>query len=171
MRSFGTSGYLLSEARLEVRLVYSGFLLLACIGFLTMAAFQLRHVGPTPERVATYFRGGLRGMEMAFPKTARELVELTHFHAFIMGLVYLVLAHLFLATKAPERVKRAGVVVTFAGLAGDLVGVWLIVYVSALFAWLQVGCWLAQWAGFAAFVYYPLREMWFRDGRQALPPE
>ena len=171
MRAFGTPGYLLSDARVEVRIVYTGFLLLASVGFVTMAIFQLRHIGPTPERVAAYFRGGMRGMEMTFPKTARELAELTHFHSFVMGLVYLVLAHLFLATTAPDRLKRLGVVTTFAGLAGDLVGVWLIVYVSAAFAWLQIAAWIAQWAGFATFVFYPVREMWFSHGRQALPPD
>ena len=171
MRSFGTPGYLLSDARLEVRIVYTAFLVLACVGLVTMAAFQLRHIGPTPERVAVYFRGGVRGTEMTFAKTPRELVELTHFHAFVMGLVYLVLAHLFLATTASDRVKLAGIVVAFAGLIVDIVGVWLIVYVSAAFAYLQVVGWLWEWLGFAAFVFYPMREMWFRSGGDALPPE
>ena len=171
MRSFGTPGYLLGSARLEVRLVYTGFLLMACIGFVTMAVFQFRHVGPTPARVAAYFRGGTRGMEMTFAKTPRELVEMTHFHAFVMGLVYLVMAHLFLATTASDLVKRAGIVLAFVGLAIDMIGPWLIVYVSAAFASLQVAGWLAQWLGFAAFVVYPMREMWGQNGRDELPPE
>lgn len=169
MKDFGASGYLLSDARLEVRLVYSGFLFLVCVGLVTMGFFQLRHIGPTPERIAAYFRGGTRGMEMTFAKTPRELAELTHFHSFIMGIVYLVLAHLFLATTAPQALKRAGVTVAFAGLAGDLVGVWLIVYASAAFAWLLLTAWIAQWVGFAAFIYYPVREMWFRHGRETPP--
>src|SRR4029453_4377550 len=60
MRVFGSSSYLLSDARLEVRLVYSGFLLLAMIGLATMALMQLKHIGPTPAAIATYFRGGER---------------------------------------------------------------------------------------------------------------
>jgi len=171
VRGFGTNGYLLRDARLEVRLVYTGFLVLAVVGMLTVAAFQLKHIGPTPLRIATYYRGGTRDTTMVFPKDFRQLVELTHFHAFVMGLVYLVLAHLFLATTAPERVKRGGVVLGFAGLAGDLVGVWLIRYVAAAFAYLQVVFWLFEWVGFAAFVYYPVREMWCGHGREALPPE
>jgi hypothetical protein len=165
VRSFGAGGYLLSEARVEVRLVYSGFLLLALVGFVTMAAFQLKHVGPTPADVAAHYRGGERNGVMSFPKSTRELVELTHFHAFVMGIVYLVLAHLLIATSAPDAVKRGAIVIGFLGLAGDLVGVWLVRYVSAAFAWLQVGSWLAEWLGFTAFVFYPVREMWFRHGR------
>lgn len=171
MRSFGSSGYLLREARVEVRLVYSGFLLLALIGFVTMAAFELRHIGPTPDRIAAYWRGGTRGAEMAFPKTFRELVELTHFHAFTMGILYLVLAHLFLATTAGERVKRLGIVLGFGGLVGDLVAVWLIRYVAAAFAWLQLAAWSAEWVGFGLYVYYPVKEMWFGQGRRGFPPE
>jgi hypothetical protein len=171
VRSFGASTYLLSDARLEVKLVYSAFLVLALLGLLTMAAFQVKHIGLSPERIATYYRGGTRDMVMTFPKTFRELVELTHIHAFIMGIVYLVLAHLFLATTAPALVKRAAIVLAFVGLAGDLLGVWLVVYVSAAFAYAQLMSWGCQWIGFSAFYFYSVREMWFFRGREALPPE
>lgn len=167
MRAFGASGYLLSDARVEVRLVYSGFLVLTAIGLLTMAAFQLRHIGPAPGEIAAYYRGGERAGAMTFAKTFRELVEVTHFHAFIMGIVYLVLAHLLIATRAADGVKRTAITAGFAGLAGDLIGVWLIRYVAAGFAYLQVVWWACEWGAFAAFVYYPIREMWFVDGRQA----
>ena len=165
MRAFGSSGYLLSDARLEIRLVYTGFLILAAIGMATMALLQWRHIGPSPSNIAVYFRGGEREGAMTFPKTLRELVELTHFHAFIMGVVYLVLAHLMLATSASDLVKRAAIVLAFVGLAGDLVGVWLIRYVSGAFAWTQVLFWIAEWVGFSVFFYYPVREMWFGEGR------
>jgi hypothetical protein len=161
----------LSDARLEVRLVYSGFLVLALLGFLSTAAFELKHVGPTPGRIAAYYRGGERGAELAFPKTFRELVETTHAHAFMMGVVFLVLAHLLIATTAPESAKRVAIVAAFLGLAGDLAGAWLIRYVSAGFAYVQPLCWVGQWVGVAAFVYYPVREMWFSHERDALPPD
>jgi hypothetical protein len=167
MRAFGSSGYVLSDARFEVRLAYTGFLVLAAIGMATMAMLQWVHIGPTPGNIASYFRGGEREGAMTFPKTTRELVELTHFHAFVMGVVYLVLAHLVVATSAPELVKRVAIILAFVGLVGDLVGVWLIRYVSGAFAWAQLGFWIAEWVGFAAFVYFPMREMWFREGRVA----
>ena len=162
MRAFRSGNYLLSEARLEVRLTYTGFLVLAVIGFASTAAFQLFHVGPTPARIATYFCGGERGDVMVFPKTARELLEATHFHAFTMGLVYLVLAPLLLATSASERIKRAAVVVGFVAFAGDLAGGWLVRYGGAVFAPLLLACWVGQWWAFGAYVYFPVREMWFR---------
>lgn len=164
MRAFGAAGYLIGNARYEVRLVYTGFLVLVGIGMVTMALLQWAHVCPWPSQIAAYYRGGEREGVMTFGKTFRELVELTHFHGFIMGTVYLILAHLLVATTASEAVKRAAIVGGFAGLLGDVVGVWLIRYVSGAFAWWQLASWIAEWASFAAYWFYPIRDMWFTEG-------
>lgn len=161
MKAFGSNHYLLREARLEVRLVYTAFLLLALIGMATNAAFQLRHIGPTPQRVAAYYRGGNLGRQMSFPKTSRQLLEATHAHAFVMGLVYLVLAHLFVATAASPVLKRRLIALAFGGLVGDLASPWLIRYGSSAFAPLLLVSWLAEWVGFGAFLALPLKDMWF----------
>jgi hypothetical protein len=159
MKAFSNPAYMLANARLEVRVAYTGFLALVVIGMATLAAFELVHLGPTPADIAIAIRGGERAGVMVFAKPFRELVELTHAHAFVMGGVYLILAHLMIATTAPPAVKRWSVIAGFAGLLGDVVGVWLIRYASPLAAW------LAEWASFAAFVYYPVRDMWFfHDG-------
>ncbi|HXJ34793.1 MAG TPA: hypothetical protein VMS22_12235 [Candidatus Eisenbacteria bacterium] len=161
MKAFSNPGYMLAFARIEVRVAYTAFLVLVVIGMLTMGAFQVGHIGPLPSDIATYFLGGERAGVMTFPKAYREMVELTHAHAFVMGLVYLVLAHLLIATTAPPFVKKWAVIGGFAGLVGDVVGVWLIRYVSPRFAYGQVGAWAAEWVSFVAFVYYPMRDMWF----------
>ena len=171
MRTFTASGYLLRYARIEVRLIYTGFLVMACIGMLTMAGFQLVHIGPTPERIAAYYRGGEVGGEMHFAKSVRELVEVTHFHSFIMGLVYLVMAHLFIATSIQAAAKRVFVLLGFAGLVGDLLSPWLIRYVSSSFAYALLLSWVAEWIGFAAFIAVPIAEMWFSRDRREFPPE
>jgi hypothetical protein len=171
MKAFGTNGYLIRNARVEVRLIYTGFLLLTLIGMLTMAAFELWHIGPTPERIATYYRGGESGTEMSFPKTFRQLVETTHFHSFIMGIEYLVLAHLFVATTVRPSVKRWVVVTAFAGLVGDLLSPWLIRYASAGFAYVLLLSWAAEWIGFGAFIGVPIREMWVQYEPPSFPPE
>ena len=49
--------------------------------------------------------------------------------------MYLVMmAHLMVATSASEAVKRAVIILALAGLVGDILGVWLIRYVSGGFA-------------------------------------
>lgn len=171
MKAFAGQGYLLRRARLEVRLIYTGFLLLVMIGMVTMAAFQLNHVGPTPARIGTYYRGGDVGGEMRFEKTFRELVEVTHFHSFIMGIVYLVLAHLFIATPMKHTAKRLVIIAAFAGLCGDIISPWLIRYVSASASYLLILSWLAEWCGFLAFTIVPIQEMWFSHGRTDFPLE
>jgi hypothetical protein len=171
MKAFAANGYRLGSARLEVRLVYTAFLALVTVGMLTMATFQLYHIGPTPARISAYYRGGDRGGEMAFPKTLRELVEVTHFHSFIMGLVYLVLAHLFIATPVRPPLKRGLIVLGALGLAGDLLAPWLIRYLSGAFAYAQIAAWGAEWIGFGAFVGAPVQEMWFANGNDRVPPE
>ena len=160
MRAFSSSGYLLGNARLEVRLVYTGFLVLVSIGLVTMAVAQVGHYGLSPSGIAIAVRGGEAGGVMAFEKTFRELIELTHFHAFSMGVVYLILAHLVVATRAPGWVKQWSIVLGFAGLTGDILGIWLVRYVSARFAWLMLAAWGAEWAAFAAFVLFPVWDMW-----------
>jgi hypothetical protein len=171
MRAFASSGYLLRDAKLDVRLVYTAFLLLVLIGMITMGVFEVYHIGPRPSRAAAYYRGGESGGQMMFAKTFRELVEVTHFHSFIMGIVYLVLAHLFLATALSPGLKRCFIVLAFLGLGGDLVSPWLIRYIAAGFAYLQLASWLAEWMGFGAFVTVPIVEMWLSNGRDEFPPE
>ena len=161
MKAFSNPAYMLANARLEVRVAYTGFLILVAIGFVTIAAFELGHIGPWPSDIAIHFRGGERDGAMVFPKAFRELMELTHAHAFMMGATYLILGHLIIATTAPPRVKLWSVVGSFGGLIADVIGVWLIRYVSAAFAYIQLAAWLAQWGSVAVLVYYPLRDMWF----------
>ncbi len=171
MRAFAANTYLLRHARLEVRAIYTAFLALVVLGMTTMAVFQFCHIGPTADRIATHYRGGEHGDTMSFPKTFRELVEVTHFHAFIMAVVYLVLAHLFIATTVPPGLKLAAIVLAFGGLAGDLVSPWLIRYVAGAFAYAQLLAWFAEWIGFGAFVVAPLLEMWGRRSGDEYPPE
>ena len=160
MKAFSSSGYLLGNARLEVRLVYTGFLVLVSLGLATMAVAQVAHYGLTPSAIAIAVRGGERGGVMVFEKTFRELIELTHFHAFSMAVVYLILAHLIIATRAPGWVKRGSIVLGFAGLTGDIAGLWLVRYASPRFAWLELAAWLAEWLAFVSFVVFPVWDMW-----------
>jgi hypothetical protein len=171
VRAFGASAYRLRDARRDVRLIYTGFLLLVLIGLATTAVFQLHLIGGSPAAVAAYYRGGEIDGVMSFPKTARQLVETTHFHAFIMGIVYLVLAHLFVATSVGPQWKLSILVVALAGLVGDLIAPWLIRYVAAPFAVLLPIAWAAEWVGFGAFIAASVHEMWFSGRETEIPPE
>ena len=163
MKAFSNPAYMLANARFEVRIAYTGFLVLVLVGMATTGVFQWAVIGPLPSDVARHLLGGEQNGAMVFPKAPRELLELTHAHAFVMGTVFLILGHLIIATTAPPRVKVWSVALGFAGLTGDVLGLWLVRFVAPPFAYLLIASWLAEWAALVAFVYYPLRDMWFFD--------
>jgi len=147
MREFGKGGFSLKRAPRRLRLVYGGFLVLTAIGFATQFGFEIGRIGVTPAAIATFYRGSESGDVMVFPKTAAQLLEVTHAHAFVMAIVFLILAHLFVSTSAPETLKMVVLTVAFVGTVGDLMSPWLVRYGAASCAWIALGSWIAQGAG------------------------
>lgn len=147
MREFGKGGFSLRSAPRRLRFVYAGFLVLTAIGFATQFGFEIGRIGLTPVAIATFYRGSESGDVMIFPKTAAQLLEVTHAHAFVMAVVFLILAHLFVSTSAPATLKTVVLTVAFAGTVGDLISPWLVRYGTASFAWIALGSWIAQGAG------------------------
>jgi hypothetical protein len=147
MREFGKGSFTLREAPRPLRLIYGGFLLLIALGLLTQIVFEIGRIGVTPESVARYYRGGDVGNVMTFPKTFGQLLEVSHAHAFVMAVVFLILAHLFVSTSTSPRFKTIVLVTTFAGLLGDLVGPWLVRYGAPGWSWFLLASWTAQGVG------------------------
>lgn len=168
MKNFTYPSYRLTAAGQEVKIIYTGFLLFAAVGMLTIVLYQFRRIGATYDLVVAYYRGGELGQEMAFPKTFAQLLETTHFHAFIMGVCFLILAHLFIATSLRPRTKWWFIGLAFFSSQADIAGPWLIRYLSSSFALLQLTSWLAMWLGYGALILLPLYEMW---GKRWLPSE
>lgn len=158
MRAFASAAFRLRDAPASVRSIYAGFLLLAAVGLATQAGFQVGRIGVSPAAIARYYRGGETGDTMAFPKPWGHLLEVTHAHAFTMAVIFLVLGHLFLGTSLGPRTKGVTVLLSFAGIAGDLAGPWLVRYVAAGFAWVQLGAWAALWCGGGVMIGASLRE-------------
>jgi hypothetical protein len=147
VREFSKGSFRLRDAPGPLRAVYGGFLLLTAVGLVSQLGFQVGRVGLTPAAVAVYYRGSDGGDVLAFPKTAGQLLEVTHAHAFTMALVLLVLAHLFVATGMSARTKGLAVLLAFSGTCGGLAAPWMVRYVSPAFAMLTLLSWLAQAVG------------------------
>ena len=147
MREFAKGPFSLKRAPAPLRLIYGAFLCLVAIGFASQLAFQIGRIGISPWAIATYYRGSDATEVMVFPKTFGQLLEVTHAHAFVMAVVFLILAHLFVSTSIPERIKTVVLVVAFAGTTGDLVFPWLVRYGAPWCAWLLLAAWMAQGAG------------------------
>jgi hypothetical protein len=169
MRHFALSGFRLGHTPLEVRLVYTGFLGFTLVGLVTIGLFQSVQIGVWLSEVSAYYRGGQTETAMTFPKTFSQLLEVTHFHAFIMGIVFLVVGHLVLTTGLSSRWKGGLLLSAFCGSMGDLAGGWLIRYVSAGFALLHLLAWLAFWGGYGGMLIATLWEMW-GPSAEMLPP-
>ena len=160
MRNFTYPSYRLSAASAEIKIIYTGFLTFATVGMLTIGLYQFKRIGTTYDLVVAYYRGGDLRQEMAFPKTFVQLLETTHFHAFIMGVSFLILAHLLIATSLRPRAKWLFIGLAFFSSQADLAGPWLIRYLSPAFAFLHLSSWLTMWLGYGAMIVVPLYEMW-----------
>jgi hypothetical protein len=147
MREFAKGPFSLKRAPAPLRVIYGAFLCMAGIGFASQLAFQIGRIGLTPGAIATYYRGSDAGEVLVFPKTFGQLLEVTHAHAFVMAIVFLILAHLFVSTSMPERLKTVVLAMAFAGTAGDLIVPWLVRYGAAGCAWLLLAAWIAQGTG------------------------
>jgi hypothetical protein len=160
MRQFSNLGFRLTQLSREVKWVYTGFLIFVGLGFCTNGLFQVTRIGVTLDRIALYYRGGELEQSMTFPKTFAQLLELTHFHMFIMDVIFLILAHLVLATAISPRLKTGLIILACAGSLGDIASYWLIRYVSPAFAALRLLSWFGMWIGYGGMMVITLWDMW-----------
>jgi hypothetical protein len=161
MNDFKSKGFRIANSSIEVKLAYTGFLCFAFIGYLTIALIGLLRVGPGYEQVVTHYRGS--DTEEAFPRAVGQMLEEAHFHAFIEGLILLVLAHMFVATSVSQRVKFTVIISAFTATLLDLASPWLIKYVAPGFALLQMACWAVMIVTALFFIAIPVYEMWFAE--------
>ena len=161
MRNFATPSFRLRDASFEIRLIYSLFLIFILSGLATIWFLQFQRIGISYERVVAYYLGGEIGGQIFFAKNLNALLEETHFHAFTMSVVFLILGYLFLATSLSRSTKLFFILTTFFSHVSDMVGTWLTRMLSPLFAYLLIASCLGLWIGYAGMILLPLYEMWF----------
>lgn len=155
MRNFTRKGNWLSQSSLEIRWIYSLFLVFALVGHLSFLLISVYRVGPTYAAIVRHYRGS-EGGEMAFPKEFLELLEVTHFHAYIEGIVLLVLAHLFVAAPLSRRIKWGVIGLAFGSTFLDLISPWLIRYSYPQAAYAQIFAWFGMGIGYIPLTFVPL---------------
>ena len=164
MKNFASSSFRLRDASLEIKLVYSMFLVFILGGLATTWVFQFQRIGFNYQRIVAYYLGGEIQGQIFFPKNLNVLLEETHFHTFMMSVVFLVLSHLFLATSLGKRAKLFFIVVTFFSHALDVASTWLIRIQSPVFAYGLMAAWIGLWVGYLGMIGVPLYEMWLGRG-------
>ena len=167
MKDFGNRRFRIGESSFEVKLVYTGFLIFAFLGYFTIALLGFLRVGPGYGAIVTHYRGS-ELEEAALPRPIGQMLEEAHFHAFIEGVILLVLSHLFAATGLNARLKIWIIVLAFGSTLSDLACPWLIQYVAPGFAALQIVSWIVMGATALIMIAVPLYEMW-GSGSRARP--
>jgi hypothetical protein len=160
VKNFASSSFRLREASPEIRLVYSLFLLFVLGGLATTWVLQFQRIGFSYEGINAYYLGGESAGQVYFAKNFNVLLEETHFHTFMMGAVFLILCHLFLATSLSRGAKWFAILLTFFSNFFDIGGVWLVRYVAAPFAYLLMAAWIGLTIGYLEMILIPLWEMW-----------
>jgi hypothetical protein len=116
------------------------FLFYTLVLWVTNAGLYFAQMSLTPSSVVDFYCGN----EAKFmqPRSLQGLLENLHFHSFAMGMLLMTLTHLVLFVPLSMRTKATGIATAFfSGIAGELSG-WGVRFVSPLFAYLKIGCFL-----------------------------
>lgn len=159
MKNFIRKGTWLEQTSLEIRWIYSLFLVFAFVGHLTFVMISVYRVGPGYQEIVRHYRGD-EGDEMAFPKEFLTLLEVTHFHAYIEGIVLLVLAHLFAAVPIQQKMRLGIIAAAFGTTFLDLGSPWLIRYLSPQAAYAQIAAWIGMGVSYLPLTFFPLYYLW-----------
>ncbi|MCG3114743.1 MAG: hypothetical protein LLH30_03590 [Candidatus Manganitrophus sp. SA1] len=161
MKNFTRQESWLSKSSFEIRLIYTLFIVFALAGHLSFILISLSRIGPTYGKIVAHYRGGGEvGEEMSFPKEFPELLEVTHFHAYIEGIVLLVLAHLFAGVPLPRGIKLGIIGLSFGSTFLDLASPWLIRYLSPQAAYAQMAAWIGMGVSYLPLTLLPIYFLW-----------
>lgn len=124
-----------------MRLTLLWTLLFAAGLWCTNAFMYFSRMGLTPRSVQAYYLGSEE--EYSAPRSKESMLEVTHAHLPIMGVVVLMLTHLMIFAPYSDRFKVAFISASFASaFTGEAAG-WLTRFVSPQFAWLKIASFLA----------------------------
>jgi hypothetical protein len=164
VRDFSRRSYRIGHSTPEIKVIYTGFLIFAAVGYLTLVAIALTRVGPSYQQIVEHYRGS--DNEDLLPRPVGQMLEEAHFHAFIQGVTLLVLTHLFVATGGSRRFKRAVVVVAFAATLADLASPWLVRFAAPAFAALQMTSWILMTGTAVLLIGVPIYDMWWKGAKR-----
>jgi hypothetical protein len=114
-----------------MKIAFSFFILFILLGLWSSIALYHQQFNFSTDRAADYYRGN-RGetdvKKFYVKKSYRELLEVTHFHVFIMPVVYLAFVHLYFLSPQPELEKNIVTILSFGGLLTEVMVPWLVRY-------------------------------------------
>ncbi len=144
-----------------------GLTLALLLGFwVTNAAMYLTRMGLTSASVARYYNGAEE--DFSPPRSAASMLETTHMHLPMMGLVLLFLTHLAIFVPSSRGTKTAFIVTAFAGAVAQEGGGWLVRFVSPALAPVKIAGFLAL-QGSILYLLAVLAVFLWRAGQRSHP--
>lgn len=139
MRYLAGDQWYLSSYTPSMKIALSFFVLFVLLGLASSLALQYNQTQFQTSKAETYYLGnkGEKNVDtFHVKKSYRELLEVAHFHLYIMPIIYLAYVHLYFLTKRPETEKVFVTIITFTALLGEIITPWLIRFVSDNFSYL-----------------------------------
>jgi hypothetical protein len=160
----------LSSASLSNKVFFSFFLLFMGISMGVAFLNFIERTRFTPEKVESYYLGNVREDEpeeaplpeegLRFPKSRRELLEITHVHTFSIPLIFFVLSRILSMTATREGLKLSTYVASFVGIVCNLIAPWLVRYVSPGFSFLLLFSYIVLASTMIVYIACPMYDMW-----------
>jgi hypothetical protein len=146
-------GFSLRQAARSTRVLITAFNAVTGLAVLLgIAMYQVRtHL--TPLGGVAYYRG-------PEAPSALELLDATHPHLFASAFLLFVLGHLFALTQASQRVKARLALLGFGAVVVDAAAPWIVRYLWAPFAAVQVVNVALLGGVILIYVIVPIYEMW-----------
>jgi len=162
---FAYQRFKLWRAPLQTRVLLTLFNTMIVIATTVGILMYRVRTGLTPSGARAYYLGNegtaKPGDEMLFARSFKELLDVTHDHAFSQPFLFFVLCHIFALTRVSDRTKIIVYVASFGSVAIDLAVPYLIRYVSPAFAPLQVVNSVIMSLSLLTLLAVPTYEMWF----------
>lgn len=130
-------GFSLGSANLSTKVLLTAFLVTVLAGLAVALLQYLDRAGPSERDVVTWIHGNdddPRAAEIRGEKSYRELLSITHEHAFALPMLFFVLLHLVALTSIGEPAKIALYLGGFGSLAATMGAPWLVRYGGAHWA-------------------------------------
>jgi len=168
----------LSKSPTSNKLSVTFFLLLMAYAFFVSCANFYERTGFTPRNTVRHYSGNegspnsesnyeydenLLQEGFYFPKSYKEILEITHVHAFTIPLIIFVMSRIFSMTLIRDSIKITIYSTAFAGIIMNLSGPWLVRFKSDVFSISLIASYFLLGICFTALISIPMYEMWFKS--------
>lgn len=97
-----------------------------------------------------------------FPKSYREIMDITHVHSFMIPLIIFVMSRILSMTQIRNWIKITIYGTAFTGIILNLSGPLLVRFTSEVFSLSIIASYFLLGICFIAFISIPMYEMWFK---------